>query len=152
MTRPGAFVSIARGIAAGLVGTAVMTAFQEFVEQPLTGRPDSDAPAAIAEALLPVHPTTPATRTRLNWVAHFGFGTVWGAGYGLAHRAGLRGQRGVHAVFVVLYPVDVLTATALSVYHPGRWTRRDWVVDVLDKYVALQATGLAYDRLLAPER
>ncbi|WP_285289544.1 hypothetical protein [Arthrobacter sp. ISL-65] len=30
--------SLARGMAAGVAGTVVMTAFQQFVEMPLTGR------------------------------------------------------------------------------------------------------------------
>ena len=152
MSRPGVLSSIARGMTAGLAGTGVMTAFQRFVEQPLTGRRDSYAPAEIAEALLPVHPSTPQGRTQLNWAAHFGFGTVWGAAYGLAARSGLQGQRAVHTIFAVLYPVDVLAATALGVYSPRSWSRQDWLVDVVDKYVALQGTSAAYDRLLAPQR
>ncbi len=36
--------TIARGIAAGIAGNAVMTAFQKLVEMPLTGRGDSYAP------------------------------------------------------------------------------------------------------------
>ena len=149
MVRPSLPSSLARGVAAGLVGTTAMTAFQRLVEQPVTRRPDSFVPAEIAEAL-GVRARTAQGRTRLNWVSHFGFGSVWGAAYGVAARAGLSGQRAVHAVFAVLYPVDVLAATALGVYAPRTWSRQDWVVDVVDKYVALQATGLAYDRALAP--
>ncbi|MGY1841014.1 MULTISPECIES: hypothetical protein [unclassified Modestobacter] len=152
MSTPVLFSSLARGAAAGVAGTAVMTAFQRFVEQPLTGRPDSYAPAEIAEALLPLRPSTPAARTRLNWVSHFGFGTVWGAGHALATRAGLRGQRAVHVVFALGYPADVLAGKALGVYRPSRWSRQDWVVDVVDKYVALQATALVHDRFLAVRR
>ena len=141
--------ALARGTAAGLAGTVVMTAFQELVEMRLTRRGDSYAPAELVEAATGLHPATAAARTRLNWAAHFGFGGVWGAGYGVAARAGLRGQRAVHTVFAVLYPVDVLVATALGVYSPGRWTARDWLVDAGNKYVAAQATGLVHDRLLA---
>jgi hypothetical protein len=143
--------ALGRGTAAGLAGTLVMTAFQELVEMRVTRRGDSYAPADLVEAATPLHPTTAAGRTRLNWAAHFGFGGAWGAAYGLAARLGLRGQRAVHAVFAVLYPADVLVATALGVYRPGRWTARDWVVDAGNKYVALQATGLVHDRLLARE-
>ena len=39
-------------------GTAVMAVFQKLVEMPLTGRPDSYAPARFAEKALPVHPDT----------------------------------------------------------------------------------------------
>ena len=149
MASPSLPSSLARGVAAGLVGTTAMTAFQRLVEQPVTRRPDSFVPAEIAEAL-GVRARTAQGRTRLNWVSHFGFGSVWGAAYGVAAGAGLAGQRAVHTVFAVLYPVDVLAATALGVYAPRTWSRQDWVVDVVDKYVALQATGLAYDRALAP--
>ena len=152
MPTPGLLSSLTRGVAAGLAGTTVMTAFQRFVEQPVTGRPDSYVPAEIAETLLRLHPGSPQARTRLNWIAHFGFGTVWGAAYGLAARSGLSGQKAVHTVFAVLYPADVLSAMALGVYHPSTWSRQDWVVDVVDKYLALQATGAAHDRLLAPGR
>ncbi|MGY1858119.1 hypothetical protein [Modestobacter sp. SYSU DS0290] len=152
MATSGLLSSLARGATAGLAGTAVMTAFQRFVEQPLTGRPDSYAPAAIAEAVLRVRPRTPAGRTRLNWAAHFGFGTVWGGGHALAIRGGLRGQRAVHVVFALGYPADVLAGKLLGVYSPSRWTRQDWVVDVLDKYVALQATAFVSERFLAARR
>jgi hypothetical protein len=152
MSTPGVLPSIARGVAAGLAGTAVMTAFQELVEKPVTRRPDSYAPAAITEALLRIRPATPAGRTRLNWAAHFGFGTVWGAAYGLASRAGLHGQRAVHTVFALGYPADVLAGMALGVYHPSRWSSQEWLVDVLDKYVSVQATGLVHDRVVGPAR
>jgi len=32
---------LGRGALAGVAGTVVMTAFQKFVEMPITGRPDS---------------------------------------------------------------------------------------------------------------
>ena len=141
--------ALGRGLIAGLAGTAVMTAFQELVEMPLTRRRDSYAPADLVEAATPLHPTTAAGRTRLNWAAHFGFGGAWGLAYGVAARAGLHGQRAVHTLFAVLYPTDVLVATALGVFHPRRWTALDWVVDAGNKYVALQATAQVHDRLLA---
>jgi len=43
---PGVAASIGRGVVAGLAGTGVMTAFQKFVEMPVTGRGDSYAPQA----------------------------------------------------------------------------------------------------------
>ncbi len=44
----------ARGVVAGLAGSAVMTAFQRSVEMPLTGRRDSYAPAALMTKLRPL--------------------------------------------------------------------------------------------------
>ena len=105
----------------------MMTAFQKPVEMPVTRRADSYAPADFAERILPVHPTTPAARTRLNYATHFSLGGMWGSAYGIAASAGLRGQQAANAVFAVVYPADVLVNTALRVYpdrcpahHEGR--------------------------------
>jgi hypothetical protein len=68
--------NIGRGILAGVAGTVVMSAFQELIEMPITGRGDSYAPANTAEKTFGVHPQTHQGRKRLNWVTHFALGTV----------------------------------------------------------------------------
>jgi len=127
-----------------------MTAFQKLVEMPLSSRQDSYAPAKLAERVLPVHPTTRTGRRRLNLATHYAVGGMWGAAHGLAAARGLRGQKAVNTVFAVLYTGDVLLNTALGLYAPSTWTRRDWAVDVVDKYVLAQATGAVFDRVLDP--
>ncbi|MFC0505260.1 hypothetical protein [Micromonospora costi] len=139
-----------RGIAAGVAGTAVMTAFQKLVEMPVTGRADSYAPADFAERVLPVRATSAKARKQLNYATHFALGGMWGTAYGLAARAGLRGQTAVNVVFATVYTGDLLLNTALGLYRPTRWSARDWIVDLVDKYVQAQATGLIFDRLLDP--
>ncbi|WP_254781093.1 hypothetical protein [Modestobacter sp. DSM 44400] len=129
-----------------------MSAFQKFVEMPLTGRQESYAPAHLAETLLPVHPETQQARTRLNWAAHFGLSVNWGTAYGLAAKAGLRGQKAVNVTSATVYPTELLLSTALGVYHPSSWTAKDWAIDVVDKYVQAQATGFVFDRFLDPAR
>ena len=143
---------LARGAASGVAGTVVMTAFQKLVEMPVTGRPESYAPADLAERVTPLEATTPTGRRRLNLTTHFSLGVTWGAAYAVAASRGLRGQKAVNAVFAVVYTGDVVVNTALGLYHPRRWSVQDVVVDVLDKYVQAQATGLVFDRLLDPER
>jgi hypothetical protein len=143
---------LGRGVASGVLGTGVMTAFQELVEIPVTGRGESFAPADFAEKVLPVSAQTPEGRRRLNWTTHFALGAMWGTAYGLAAKRGLRGQKAVNTVFAVVYTGDVLLNTALGLYHPTRWSARDWAIDVLDKYVQAQATGAIFDRALDPRR
>ena len=70
--------ALGRGVVAGVAGTAVMTAFQKLVEMPLTGRPDSYAPASFAEKVLPIDPPTGPGRKQLNYGTHFALGTLWG--------------------------------------------------------------------------
>lgn len=147
--QPSTASDVGRGVLAGLTGTAVMTAFQKLVEMPVTGREDSYAPAQFAERVLPLQPATRAARRRLNYATHYALGTMWGTAYAVACRAGLRGHRAVGAVFGVAYPGDVLLNTALRLYHPSRWSRQEWVIDVLDKLVQAEATGLVFDHILA---
>jgi len=50
----------------------------------------------------------------------------------------------------VVYTGDVLLNTALGLYQPLTWSRKDWAIDVVDKLVQAAATGIVYDRVLAP--
>ncbi len=139
--------SIGRGVIAGVGGTGVMTAFQKLVEMPLTGRDESFAPANFAARVLPIEPKNDHERRQLNWVTHFGLGAMWGTAFGVAGAAGLRGQKAVAAVFVVVYTGDVLLNTALGLYEPSKWSAREFVIDVVDKLVQAEATGLIFDRM-----
>lgn len=140
--------SIGRGILAGLAGTVGMTLFQKLVEMPITGRPDSYAPADLAEKVLPVRPRTAQERRRLNYATHFALGALWGAAFGVAGRAGLRGQRAVATVFAAVYTGDVLLNTALGLYEPTSWSGRDLAIDVINKLVQAEATGVMFDRMM----
>ena len=148
--QPSAKDVLTRGVASGVAGTVVMTAFQKFVEMPLTKRGESFAPANFAAKVTPVDTETAAGRQRLNWITHFSLGMMWGAAYGVAALRGLRGQRAVNTVFGVVYTGDVLVNTALGLYHPKQWSKKDLIVDVVDKYVQAQGTGAVFDRLLDP--
>ncbi len=70
--------NIGRGILSGIAGTVVMTAFQKFIEMPLTGRAESYAPADFAQKVLPVEPDSEQARDRLNWATHFALGACGG--------------------------------------------------------------------------
>ncbi len=143
---------LGRGVVAGIAGTVVMSAFQRFVEMPITQRKDSYAPADFAAKVLPVDPITDQDRQRLNWIIHFALGGMWGSAYGVAAARGLRGQKAINAVFAFVYTADVLLNTALELYKPGQWTAKDWAIDLVDKYVQAQATGVIFDNALDPAR
>ena len=140
--------TLGRGAAAGVAGTAAMTAFQRFVEMPVTGRDESYAPAKLVMKLLPVSPKRKRGRRRLNYAAHFGVGVAWGTGHAaIARRAGLRGQRAVAAVFAVLWAGDVIGNTALGLEKPWEWSAQDLAIDVVDKLLLAEVTGLVFDYL-----
>ena len=138
---------VTRGMAAGLLGGVGMTAFQRLVEMPLTGRKESYAPAMLIEKLLPVQ-AKGAKRRRVNHVAHFAVGATWGVGHALlVHRSGLRGQRAVATAFTAFWGGDVVANTALGLTKPWAWSAQDLAIDVVDKLVLAEATGLLYDRM-----
>jgi hypothetical protein len=141
--------TVGRGVVAGVVGTAVMTAFQKFIEMPVTGREESYAPANFAAKILPIEPKDERERQRLNWVTHFALGAMWGTAFGLAGRAGLHGQKAVAAVFAAVYTGDVLLNTVLGLYQPSSWSGRELAIDVIDKLVQAEATGAIFDRMTA---
>ena len=145
--QPALQATIGRGVVAGVAGTAVMTAFQKFVEMPLTGREESFAPANFASKILPLVPKNEQERRRLNWLTHFALGAMWGSAFGIAGRAGLHGQKAVAAVFAVVYTGDVLLNTALGLYEPSSWSKGDLAVDLIDKLVQAEATGAIFDRV-----
>ncbi len=140
--------TVGRGVLSGIGGTVVMTAFQELIEMPLTGRGESYAPAHFAEKTLKIHPTSKQGRKRLNWVTHFALGAMWGAAYGVTAQAGLRGPKAVGVVFAGVYTGDVVLNTALGLYEPSTWSRRDWAIDVTDKLVQAAATGALFDQVI----
>ncbi len=143
---------LGRGVVSGLAGTAVMTAFQKLVEMPLTGRSESYAPASFAEKVSPDAVTARTGRRRLNYGTHFALGTMWGAAFGVAAAKGLRGPKAMGAVFGTVYTGDVVLNTALGLYKPSTWSRKDWAVDVVDKLVQAVATGVVLDRIADPAR
>lgn len=138
-----------RGVAGGVAGTAVMTAFQQLVEMPLTGRSASFVSADFAEEVTSLRAGSPRSRRRPNRVDHFALRTLWEAAHGIA---AMRGQRAVNAVFGVVYVGDVGANTALGLYRPLQWSAKDVLVDVVDKDVQAPATGAVFDRVLAPGR
>jgi len=142
--------NVGRGAAAGLVGAAAHTAAQVFVEMPITGRSESDAPARLVERVLPLRPATGTARRRRNWIVHVGVGVGYGMGHGVGAHLGLRGVKAVPVIFAAQYAADVALNTALGLYHPWRWSREDWVVDLADKLVLGVVTGIAFERLPLP--
>ncbi len=148
----GAANIVGRAVVAGVAGSVVMTAFQKFIEMPLTGREDSYAPAQLAQKVLPVEPKNKKEKTRLNYITHFALGAMWGAAYGLAAYKGLRGSKAIARVFPAIYTNDVATITALGLDKPWKWTRKEAAIDIVDKLAQVVATSFIFDRFLDPKR
>ena len=80
---------ILRGAAAGLIGAAVMTAFEKL-EQSLTGRPNSFVPGRTLAHLLDLSDPDRDSLAR-NWAMHYATGAAGGVLRGAMSASNLRG-------------------------------------------------------------
>lgn len=136
-----------RGLAAGLVGTAVMTLGQRL-EMKRSGRPPSKAPAEAVEKVFGVRPPDDRAEQRLAQIAHFAYGTGWGGLRGLLASAGLGRLSAplVHFVAISAAAAAMLPALGLAP-PPTRWSRKQVLTDALHHGVYAAATGIVFSLL-----
>ena len=141
--------AVVRGLAAGLVGVAAMTA-AEKLEQAFTHRPNSFVPGHTLEQLLGLPSKPDEERLLMNWVMHWGQGVLLGAVRGLMAERGVRGPVGSFLFMNLRLLNDQTLENATGVgAPPWTWPIDEQVVDLLHKAVYAFATGAATDRLVA---
>jgi hypothetical protein len=91
--------SVGKGLFAGVAGTAAMTV-SSTLEMKIRGRQASSAPAQAASKVLGVEPTGEAEEARFSNVVHWGYGTSWGAVWGLIDAIGIEGPSATTAHFL----------------------------------------------------
>jgi hypothetical protein len=139
---------VGRGLLAGLVGVAVMTA-GEKVEQLLTGRPSSFVPAHTLERILRLPRKPDQERLWLNWAMHWGQGILLGAVRALLAQRGVRGPMGSFLFMNLRLLNDQTLENATGVgAPPWTWPVDEQVIDLLHKALYAFATGLIADRLV----
>ncbi|CAA9471860.1 MAG: hypothetical protein AVDCRST_MAG65-827 [uncultured Solirubrobacteraceae bacterium] len=141
--------TIGRGMAAGLAGTAVMTA-GEKLEQALTGRPDSYVPARTLAHLLGLERPDRDSLAR-NWLMHYGTGAAAGVLRGAMARANVRGPAAsfMHTWMRLATDQTLENATGVGA-PPVTWPRSELVIDVAHKAIYSFATGAFADALIEP--
>ncbi len=140
-------VALARGAAAGLVGTAAMT-LSERVEMAVTGRAGSTVPAEVAERLTGVEPASDAEEARLSQGVHWGHGVLMGALRGAIGLTGVRGLPATALHYGALWGGDAALYRALGIAPaPWAWERSELATDLLHKGVHAAVTGAVYERL-----
>lgn len=139
--------SMGKGLFAGLAGTAVMTV-SSTLEANLSGRGPSSTPADALAAALGVRPDGEAGQQRLNTVAHWGYGTAWGALRGLIGMVGLRGSAACLAHFGTAWAGEQVVLPVLGVGSPTpQYGAKTTAIDVLHHAVYAAATSAAYEWL-----
>jgi hypothetical protein len=141
--------SVLRGLAAGLVGVAAMTA-AEKLEQVVTGRPNSFVPAHTLEWLLRLPHKPDQARLGLNWTMHWGQGILLGAVRGLMAARGVRGPVASFLFLNLRLLNDQLLENITGAgTPPWTWPTDEQVIDLLHKAIYAFVTGGAADALIA---
>jgi hypothetical protein len=129
---------IARGLAAGFVGTCAVTLSQR-VEMAVSGRPPSDLPAQVAEGLYGIS-ARGRRRERVAFAMHWLNNSSSGLARVGVGAAGLRGAPAVAATAALYLGAQTLLFARLGLERPRP-------VDVLHAVVWASATSTAYELL-----
>lgn len=147
--------AVARGLAAGVVGTAVMTATTRLeatlrrTDQPVNYDASDHVVTAVA-TVLRHQPHGDGERRAMQLLGHWGYGTGLAAAYPLL-RTALPG-RGAAALFVLSQAVAFTMFPAIGgTPPPWRW-RPDVLASSLAQHAIYAAAVAAADRVLPPAR
>jgi len=135
------------GLAAGLAGTAAMTV-STTVEMKLRGRPGSMAPAQAAGKVLGIHPEGEQEQKRFAALAHWGYGTGWGAVRGLLAAVGLPAPAATATHLAAVWGTEQVMLPALGITPPlTRWGAREIAIDAWHHLVYAVVTSTAFELL-----
>jgi hypothetical protein len=139
---------LARGLAAGAIGTAAMTV-SSTVEMRLRGREGSTAPADAAMKVLGIEGFCDDDATsRFSTAVHWAYGTAWGLPRALLDAAGLSPAAATAAHGGALWGSEQAMLPALGVAPPlWEWGAVEVAIDALHHVVYTAATSLAYEAL-----
>jgi hypothetical protein len=144
--------AIGKGLVAGAVGTAAITASQLIVMKLRGGEP-SDAPVQAAEKVLGVEPATEEEQEKVNNLIHWAYGTGLGAVRGVLSTFGLGPVAATTAHFGVVWGGAATMLPALQVAPPPtEWPAEEIVVDAWHHAVYALAAGVAYELLDRSDR
>jgi hypothetical protein len=136
---------IGKGLVAGFIGTAAMTA-SSTLEARLRGRAASSAPARATAKVLGIKEfEDEVAKARFNDLSHWGYGTGWGVVRGLLDAIGLSPKAATAAHGAAIYGAAQITLPALEVAPPAIfWSKDEIAIDAFHHAVYAGATGLAY--------
>jgi hypothetical protein len=140
--------AVGRGLVAGLVGTAAMTV-SSTIEARLRGRAPSSAPARATTKVLGIAEfEDDVARARFNDLAHWGFGTSWGALRGLLGTTRMPATRATALHGAAVYGNSQVMLPALEIAPPSIfWPKEEIAIDAFHHAVYALATGIAFEAL-----
>jgi lipoprotein signal peptidase len=139
---------VGKGIVAGAVGTAAMTA-SSTIEARLRRRPFSTAPAKAATRALGIETFDDgAAYSRFSNLVHWSYGTGWGIARGVMRALGISPRLATPVHFAALWGSALYTLPKYEVAPPvTEWAAEDVAIDVSHHLVYVAATGAAFELL-----
>lgn len=137
---------IGKGLVAGAIGTAAMTA-SSSLEARLRDRGSSSTPADAAAAVLGVRPTEDGEE-RFNQLAHWGYGTSLGTIRGVIGWMGFKGTVGNVLHLGAIWGLEQVVLPATDASPPAtEWGAQEIAIDLVHHTVYAATTGMAYSWL-----
>ena len=145
--------SIGKGLVAGFIGTAAMTA-SSTLEARLRQRKLSSAPArATAKVLGIASFEDDRAHARFNDLSHWGYGTGWGVVRGLLGASGMSPAAATAAHGAAIWGSAQVTLPALEIAPPiVFWPKEEIAIDAFHHAVYSVAAGVAYELIGSPAR
>lgn len=135
------------GIAAGLVGTAVMTAAQ-MIEMQISGRESSDTPYEAVKKTFGVKAQSEEDKELVSNMTHIAYGTMWGIPRGLMAAFGTDSFAGTTLHFGAVWGTELTMLPAMDVAKPvTTWKPKAISEDALFHGIYALATGFTADAL-----
>ncbi|MBA2366751.1 MAG: hypothetical protein H0V77_09925 [Actinobacteria bacterium] len=139
--------ALVKGVAAGAVGTGVMTGYQ-MAQTKLQGGAPSTTPADAVEKTFPVSTSGKQEKMRLASLTHWGYGTAWGAVRGLLGATGMSGTAASTVFFGLVWGSALTMLPALDLApKPQEWGPKALGEDALMHGIYATAVGLAYEAM-----
>ena len=137
--------AIGKGLLAGIIGTAAITA-SNTLEMKLRGREPSPAPSQAGGKVLGVQPRNPEGQARFATVMHWGYGATWGVVRGLLSLTGLHGPAAGAAHFGAVWAAELAMLPALDVAPLAtEMPAEEIAIDAWHHIVYAAATSAAYE-------
>lgn len=142
--------AVGKGLFAGMVGTAAMTA-SSALEAKLRDREGSTVPLDAASKVLGFQPVGEKEKARLSTMVHWAYGTLWGAPRGVLAVAGMAAPAATLVHLGAVWGSEVTMLPTLGVAPPLKdMAPAEVAIDVWHHLVYATATALALSYLDRP--
>lgn len=135
------------GLVAGLVGTAAITASQA-IDMKLRNRKPSKTPAKAVERVFDIAPEGEQAEQKLGQMAHWDYGTSWGAFRGVLGTLGVFGAPATILHWAAVQGTAMVMLPRLKVAPPVKeWGAKEIAIEGLHHAVYAIAAGAAFEAM-----